>query len=105
MKIDPAYEKKYKSIVKAKILSLCKGKKCRVFLFGSRATGNFSKSSDFDIGITGLTKKEFQTITFEFEEFLEESIVPYSVDIIDFDKVSTEFKKVATKKIEIWKEN
>jgi len=80
--IDLSSEQKYESIIKAKILDLCKDKKCSIFLFGSRARGEFLRSSDFDIGITGLSRKDFDILIRLFHDFLEDSIVPYAVDIV-----------------------
>lgn len=103
MSIDLEYEKKYESIVKSKMLELCKDKKCRIFLFGSRAKSKITRSSDFDIGIIGLTDNEIGSLKTAFFDFLEESIVPYSVDIINFDKVDPDFKKGALQNIKLWK--
>ena len=103
MLIDPEYEQKYESIVKDKLLELCRNKTCRIFLFGSRARGQVTRGSDFDIGITGLSKNEFENLTRKFQEFLDQSIVPYSVDLVNFDRVAPEFRKQAEKHIRIWK--
>ncbi len=72
-----------------------------VFLFGSRAVGNHHEMSDIDIGIWG-NKKLPVDIKLDLEEELEECVVPYSVDLIDFNLVSEEFKKYALEKITIW---
>jgi predicted nucleotidyltransferase len=73
----------------------------KVFLFGSRAVGNVSKFSDLDIGIMGTKPLDPRTI-FEIEHELEESLVPYKVDIVDFFNVDEAFKKMALKKIIEW---
>ena len=104
MTINPEYEKKYESIIKGKILNLCKDKKCRIFLFGSRAQGKITRSSDFDIGITGLSKNDFDAIVLKFDDYIEDSIVPYSIDIINFDTVEDDFKNIALKNIKKWKD-
>jgi len=35
----------------------------------------------------------------------DESIIPYRVDIVNFDKASEDFRNQALKKVVIWKEN
>lgn len=72
-----------------------------VFLFGSRAVGNYHHKSDIDVGVWG--EKPLSVITkLNLEEELEESIVPYKIDLIDFFGVSKEFKHYALEKIDIW---
>jgi len=97
------YEDKYEQIIREKLEQLCKNKKCHIFLFGSRARNKSRKGSDFDIGIQGLSEEEFHTISIKFHEFLDESIVPYDVDLVDFDKATFDFKKEAARKIISWK--
>ena len=62
-----------------------------VFIFGSRATGKAKKYSDYDIGILG-TKSVPLNILAKINEALEESNLPYRVDVVDFSLVSKDFK-------------
>jgi len=73
-------------------------KKYQVFIFGSRATGKAKKFSDYDIGISGKDVVSSQ-VKILIEEALEESNLPYKVDIVDFSLVSSNFKKIALSKI------
>lgn len=76
----------------------------RVFVFGSRATGRAKKWSDYDIGVEG--KKPIpQQIIAKINEDLEESDIPYLVDVVDFLQVRDKFKKFALKDIKLWKTN
>lgn len=61
-----------------------------LFLFGSRAKGNARKYSDIDIAISSsIFSEEIKNkITFE----LENSTLPYMVDIIDLNNISEIFK-------------
>jgi len=94
-------ETKYIDIAKNIILKFVPKNEYAIFLFGSRAEGNERRASDIDIGILGM--KEFPVlIKSDLEDELEESIIPYKVDIIDFATVSEEFKKTALKHIQIW---
>ena len=103
VKTSRSYEKKYLEMVKDVILGKARDFECRVFLFGSRASDGYKCGADFDIGIEGIGDKNFFRLKYEVSEQIEESIVPYKVDIVNFDKVSENFKKEAYKKIEIWK--
>ena len=103
MEPDPKYEQKYYETLKAIILGKLQTKNCSVFLFGSRATGNFKWGSDFDIGISGLSEDEFLRLKYEILDRIEESIVPWKVDIINFDTADNKFKKKALQDYEVWK--
>ena len=94
------YEKKYIDIIRNIVLSHIEPSEHFVFLFGSRAWGANKKYTDVDIGILG--NKPIGKIYYKIVNDLEESIVPYKVDIIDFSLVDEKFKKNALKKIEIW---
>ena len=60
------------------------------------------KMSDIDIGLLGNEKFPVQ-LKFAIEEAIEESIVPFKVDLIDFYNVDEIFKAEALKKIVEWK--
>lgn len=67
-----------------------------VFIFGSWVTGRNGKYSDIDIGVVphqpfSLTKRA------RIEQDLEESDLPYMVDLVDFNGVSEKFKAEAMK--------
>jgi predicted nucleotidyltransferase len=57
-----------------------------IFLFGSRAKGNYKKGSDIDIAITAdsLSLEELNQIRVEINNLA----LPYKVDVIDFNKIS-----------------
>jgi len=85
-------------VIKEIIFKYLNPKEYRVFIFGSRATGKARKYSDYDIGILG--KRPVPSVTkVLIEEALEESDLPFKVDIVDFTEVSERFKKVALSKI------
>ena len=82
----------YIDIVKQIVLKHIPKDNFAVFLFGSRAVGNAKPLSDIDIGILG-TEPLPTLIKEDLESDLEESIVPYKIDLIDFYKVDKYFKK------------
>ena len=91
----------YIDIVKRIVLKHIPKDNFAVFLFGSRAVGNAKPLSDIDIGILGLEPLP-TIIKVDLESDLEESIVPYKIDLIDFYKVDKDFKKEALNTIQIW---
>lgn len=66
----------------------------RIFLFGSRAEGTAQERSDIDIGIEGPAPVPQEALTLIQEE-LEEAPTLYSVDVVDFRRVSEKFRRVA----------
>lgn len=70
----------------------------QVFIFGSRASGKARKYSDYDIGILGKKPVPLKVLG-KIEEALEESDLPYKVEVVDFSLLPSGFKKVALSKI------
>lgn len=91
----------YLEIVKKIILKRVPLQDYSVFLFGSRAVGNHHQMSDIDVGVWGENPLNV-LLKLDLEEELEECIVPFKIDLIDFHAVSAEFKKYALEKIDIW---
>lgn len=92
---------KYVEIAKRIILSQIDKERISVFIFGSRAAGKEKHDSDLDIGLWSTTKIS-STLIRKLNDSIEESIVPYHIDIIDFTRADKKFKKIALEKIEIW---
>ena len=93
---------KYLELAKEIALKNLSNINVEVFLFGSRATSSELDKSDIDIGILG-DKKVSSIIVSKLYEELEESIVPYHVDIVDFFNVDKEFRRLATQNKIVWK--
>lgn len=68
----------------------------RIYLFGSRSSGNPKRNSDFDIAVEGSSatfrKKRLA------KEKLDEALGIYSFDLVETEKVSPEFKKLIKEK-------
>ncbi|MBU4210907.1 nucleotidyltransferase domain-containing protein [Patescibacteria group bacterium] len=73
-------------------------KKVKAFVFGSRAVGKKRKFSDVDVGLISKGKMSVMK-KMAIEEELEESNIPYTVDVVDFYNVDEKFKKIALKKV------
>lgn len=75
---------------------------CQVYLFGSRATGQDHDVSDFDIGVlaSGDISRELSLA----RELLEDSSIPFSVDLVDLNATSQEFARhVQQEGVLLWK--
>lgn len=67
------------------------GLHCRVMLFGSRATGRPGRASDVDIAI--LPRQPLpRGLLSSIREALEESAVPWRVDLVDLSEVDPSFR-------------
>lgn len=92
---------KYLEIIKNTILEVLP-EDTEVFLFGSYVTGDFTRSSDIDVGINSKKKVDKGKLQM-INEKIEESIVPFNVDIVDFSKTKKEFDKVALAEVIKWR--
>ena len=88
-----------KNIVK----DVFKGEDVMVVLFGSRSRGDYLDTSDMDLGI--LPKGEVQKGKVAlFRERIENSNIPYKVDVVDLSQASKEFTDGVLKEgLLIWK--
>lgn len=73
--------------------------KYEVFLFWSRVRWDFKNNSDYDIGIKGKEKLDFIELL-KLKRKLNE--LPYIIDIVDFNNIDEDFRKIALKNIEKW---
>jgi len=96
-------DNKYLLELKDLVLNELKGEKVKVFVFGSRARGDNYIASDVDIGYIPKDNFDDKKITF-LKEKIENSTIPYKVQVVNFNRVSEDFKKEALKDIEIWKD-
>jgi uncharacterized protein len=58
--------------------------RAKVFLFGSRVVGGAREGSDIDVAVLPLEPLPPGTLA-EIRDALEESTVPYRVDLVDLD--------------------
>lgn len=70
----------------------------QIFVFGSRATGKNRPFSDIDIGIISSRSLDANT-QLNIQDELDESDIPYRVDVVDFSKVDNKFKEIALQNI------
>ena len=84
MTINKKFQKKL-----TKAIEYLKSIGCKeIFLFGSLADGTFTKFSDIDLAISGISPAKF------FEAVVDlPSILDHKVDLIALDYISEDFKK------------
>ncbi|PKN03432.1 hypothetical protein CVU75_02220 [Candidatus Dependentiae bacterium HGW-Dependentiae-1] len=73
----------------------------KVYLFGSRARKDNTPESDIDIALDA-GKKIDSSVLSAIKEALEESIIPFTVDVVDMHTVSEDFKKQVLKDGIVW---
>ncbi len=96
------FETDFEALAKQIVLEELNDFDCTIFLFGSRATKQNHRFSDMDIGI--VPGKDFNDkILIRISEKINDSIIPYKVDIVNFKNVSEKFKKDALKHVVYWK--
>ncbi|MFA5431475.1 MAG: nucleotidyltransferase domain-containing protein [Candidatus Paceibacterota bacterium] len=98
MKIEHYSEEKLKKEVREAIEKYLDLKKYKVFFFGSRVRRDNFEVSDIDIGIDG--GEISPEVKMNIDEEIERIPTLYTFDIVDFSKVSEDFKKEAFKNIE-----
>lgn len=79
-----------------------RGKSCAAYLFGSRATGTARSTSDFDVAV--LAGEDISRELSVAREMLEESHIPYKVDVVDLRSASPAVRRAAQAQgVLLWK--
>ncbi|MGI8581073.1 MAG: nucleotidyltransferase family protein [Chitinophagaceae bacterium] len=93
----------FELLAKEIVLKELKDSDCKIFLFGSRVTKQNHRFADMDIGV--IPGKDFNTkILDDVKEKLNGSIIPFKVDVVNFEHVSKAFKAAALQDVVFWKE-
>ena len=85
------------------IMNRLKERKFQLFLFGSQVAGGACYTSDIDIAIMPITDLPRGLLS-ELREELEESNIPYSVDLVDLSRSNPEFVQSVKKEGVEWKD-
>jgi uncharacterized protein len=96
MKNIPAEEAQIISAILKKYFPTAK-----VWLFGSRATGRNRPGSDIDIAIDEGVPLDFFRLA-QARDDLEESTIPYKIDLVDYVSVSEDFREEIKRKGVAW---
>lgn len=71
----------------------------RVFFFGSRVTGRAHERSDIDVGIEGPAPVPWHILA-RIKGEIAETPTLYTIELVDFKRVSSGFRKVANERRE-----
>ncbi|MBX6353055.1 MAG: nucleotidyltransferase domain-containing protein [Thermoflavifilum sp.] len=74
---------------------------CRIILFGSVARGEAQHISDIDIALDAGERLDGYTM-FQIRDALEESLIPYRIDVLDLAAVSPEMRAHVLKEGIVW---
>ncbi|MEA3307659.1 MAG: nucleotidyltransferase domain-containing protein [Elusimicrobiota bacterium] len=73
---------------------------CEIRVFGSRVTLTAKSYSDLDLAVMGKEKLPNE-ILYALKESFEESDLPFRVDVLDWNNISENFKKIIESKYEV----
>lgn len=79
------------------------GVSCRVYLFGSRATGTAQLGSDVDVAVDA--DEDVSTLLSRARFVLEESTIPYKVDLVDLRRTGPAFRRQVIEEGVLWWQN
>jgi len=91
---DPEYVKIIKNILEEQVPEF------EVRAFGSRVDGKAKRYSDLDLVLVGKQKISIRKLR-QLEDAFQESDLPFRVDVIDWNRISDEFKNVIEKGYEV----
>jgi len=84
-------DEKHLNIIKSLIKTIAELNNCPVYLYGSRTQGKSVKYSDVDIAIDYHGEVLPYVIKLKLSSLMDNSLLPYTVDIIDINAVSPVF--------------
>lgn len=87
--------------VKAMVVGALAGYDAKIYLFGSCAAGTARRSSDIDIAVD--TREPLPpNLLVTVVERLEESTIPFEVDVVDLRTVSPDFRAKVLREGVLW---
>ncbi len=90
---------------KAKIIALTCAlfPEVKIYLFGSRATGTYSRGSDIDIALDMGKKIDFVAVG-ELREVLNATNIPQKIDVVDFYSIPEIIRQEILEDKVVWKD-
>jgi predicted nucleotidyltransferase len=93
---------KYQIIIKDICKTVFENAKVEVVLYGSRARNTPREGSDIDLAV--ISNCDLQSEVSKFRERLDESTLPYMIDVIELRDISEPFKEnIERDGVVIWK--
>ncbi len=92
----------YMERIRSMVFEAIGDKPIRVFLFGSRAGEKHRANSDVDLALLGPGRLDSAWLA-RLRDRLEESTVPYCVDLVDMNDVNENFRKAVLPGALEWK--
>ena len=88
----PTSSERYLNQVKHVVLGHLRGRDVAVYLFGSHAAGTPRRYSDVDVAVDAKTPIP-ASVWAALSEALEDSTVPWHVDLVDLGQVDPDFRR------------
>lgn len=98
-----AYDIKESDKVKIIVLTRALFPEAKIYLFGSRATGTYTRGSDIDIALDMGQKIDFVAVG-ELREVLNATNIPQKIDVVDFHSVPKDMQQEIMEDKVVWKE-
>lgn len=83
------------------VLEALRGRAVRVYVFGSSVTGPIHRASDIDVAVEAREPLP-PGLLGELRDQLEESDIPYEVDVVDLGAVSPGFRERVQREGVVW---
>ncbi len=96
MKLEHESQDALKEKIKKIIGQYLDLEKYRLFFFGSRVSGGGNERSDIDIGIDGPEPVPLKVFS-DIQEEIEDIPILYTIDIVDFKQLPSDFRQRALK--------
>jgi len=93
----------YVERVRTLVLDRLRDHPAAVYFFGSRATGEARHHSDVDVAVDARGELPRYVLA-ELREALEESTIPYRVDVVDLRDASLEFRQKVLREGILWRD-
>ena len=98
--VDDGIKEETKKKILGLLLALFPGAK--IYLYGSRARGTHRERSDIDLAIAWNNKENERLPLGEARSILEATHIPYKIDLVDFNTVSSPLKEIIQQEGKLW---
>ncbi len=99
--MNRSVNKYYLSLLRKLVLDYVRSYPIKVYLYGSHAKGIAHRTSDIDIALFSDTELPTGFIA-GLRELVEESSIPYQVDIVDLNQTDENFRNKVLTEGELW---